>query len=406
MNTVRRKKNPMALHTSTIRTGRRYRKLILLSTMVISIVALGVLALSTLWPDRARTGAQAATVSSSKASTSSSPAKTKSGSTITRTAPNLPNATPARKKSLGPDARRGVYLTALAAAKSSKIDEIIQKSAALGLNAIVIDIKDNHGVVAYESQVALAKTIGARTNRLNLKALLPKLKSHGLYVIARHVLFYDPKLAKHLQSPIKPWVLPTDHRVVQYNLAIAEEAAALGFDEIQFDYARYPDPEKGAKLKPIYASRYDAITSFVRQVRARLGSKVYLSADVFGRTLWAWNVKKIDPIGQHLEALNPYLDYLSPMIYPSHYETEKLRSDPYGTIKLALQAGLKRELKLRPFLQAFDLRIPHTMSYAQYIAHQIKAVHELGFEGYLFWNPESNYATLWKVLEQVQKQNQ
>jgi hypothetical protein len=397
-------KKQMAMQKSTIRTGRRYRRLMVISTLVTAIIAMGIFALSALWPDRARTGAQAA------------PAQASIPSPMTAQPRNALKSEPvpsadvreseaqivqtARKKNAqGPAGRRGVYLSSLAAARPSKIEEVIQKSRALGLNAIVIDIKDNHGVVSYDTKVALAKTIGARTNRLNLGKLLPKLKAQGFYVIARHVLFYDPKLAKYTKSPSATWVSATDSRAIQYNLAIAEEVATLGFDEIQFDYVRFPDD---GKMKPIYSTRYDAIARFIEQVRAKLGNKIHLSADVFGRTLWSWNMKKVDPIGQHLESLDPYLDYLSPMIYPSHYETDKLRGDPYGTIKLALQAGLKRELKLRPFLQAFDMKIPGTMTYEQYIAAQIRATRELGFDGYLFWNPEANYTTLWKVLKQSQ----
>ena len=389
-------KTQMAMQKSTMRTGLRYRRLISLSLVVVSIVAAGLFALIALWPDRAHTGVQAVPAIPVPAPSTPAPQTPVLSTDLQNPAPK--RDTSKRTGLPSPANRRGVYLNSLAAARPAKIDEVIQKSETFGLNAVVIDVKDNHGVVAYETQVPLAKTINARAVRLDLEELLPKLKSHGLYVIARQVLFYDPKLAQYMKSPIAPWVPASDSRVIQYNLAIAEEVASLGFDEIQFDYVRFPDE---GKMKPIYNSRYDAITGFIKQVRARLGSKVNLSADVFGRTLWSWNMKKVDPIGQHLESLNPYLNYLSPMVYPSHYETDKLRNDPYGTIKLALQSGKKRQLKLRPFLQAFDMRIPSTMTYAQYIAAQIKAARELGFDSYLFWNPEANYTMLWKVLEQL-----
>jgi hypothetical protein len=410
---IKNNKRHMALQKSTIRTGRRYRHLILTSSIVAVILALGILALSALWPDRAQTGAQAAAVlQPSTVHNATVISNTKQNAELTEedtppieretTPQKIERSTARSNTAQGPAGRRGVYLSSLAAARPSKIDEVIQKSRALGLNAVVIDVKDNHGVVSYDSKVPLAKTIGARTNRLNLKDLLPKLKSSGLYVIARHVLFYDPKFAKHFKTATAPWVSATDSRIVQYNLAIAEEVANLGFDEIQFDYVRFADE---GKMKPVYPARYEAITNFIKQARAKLGKKVYLSADVFGRTLWAWNMKKIDPIGQHLESLDPHLDYLSPMIYPSHYETDKLRNDPYGTIKLALQAGIKRNLAMRPFLQAFDMKIPSTMRYAQYIIAQVRAAQELGIDSYLFWNPEANYSTLWKALELMQSKS-
>ncbi len=311
---------------------------------------------------------------------------------------------------------RGVYLPAAVAANPKRLQEIIENSQRFGFNALVIDIKDNHGTVAYDTKVPLAHKIGARVDLLKLDELLPRLKKLGFYVIARQVVFYDPKLARYIgaltpgPSPVGDygrgvpagrgeglvWVAPTDTRAQEYNLAIAEEAASLGFDELQFDYIRWPD---GGAYKPIYAERYEAIERFLQRVSERLHRKIRLSADVFGRTLWSWNLKKIDPIGQHLETFEKFFDVLSPMVYPSHYETDQLRSDPYGTVKKALESGLKRNLTLRPFLQAFEMRIPDSMSYARYIREQIRAVRELKIESYLFWNPKGDYTALWRALE-------
>lgn len=297
---------------------------------------------------------------------------------------------------------RGVYLPAAVAANPKKLQEIIENSRRVGFNALVIDIKDNHGTVAYDTKVPLAQKIGARANLLKLDELLPYLKEFDFYVIARQVVFYDPKLARHfdaLDTAKEPrrWVSPADERVQEYNLAIAEEVAAAGFDELQFDYIRWPD---GGAYQPIYIERYATIERFLQRVYRRLHAQIRLSADVFGRTLWGWNLKKIDPIGQHLETLDKFFDVLSPMVYPSHYETAELRSDPYGTVKRALESGLKRHLKLRPFLQAFEMRIPDSMSYARYIREQVRAVRELGLESYLFWNPKGEYSALWRALSE------
>ncbi|MCS6937414.1 MAG: putative glycoside hydrolase [Candidatus Bipolaricaulota bacterium] len=295
---------------------------------------------------------------------------------------------------------RGVYLPANVAAHPKRLQEITQKARRIGFNALVIDVKDNHGLVYYDTKVPLAAQIGARNPLLKLEELLPSLRSQGFYLIARQVLFYDPKVARHLdalKTEREPgrWVSPAEERVQRYNLAIAEEVAALGFDEIQFDYVRWPD---GGAYRPIYAERYAAIERFLQRVHNRLYKKITLSADVFGRALWPWNLKKIDPIGQHLETFQRYLHVLSPMIYPSHYETEALRSDPYGTIKKALLSGQQRGLALRPFLQAFEMHIPATMTYDEYIRAQVRAAHELGVESYLFWNPRGDYTGLWRAL--------
>jgi hypothetical protein len=291
--------------------------------------------------------------------------------------------------------RRGIYLTSAVAARRERLEELVEQELTYNLNAIAIDIKDNNGIVAYDTQVPLAKAIGAREVRLDLKTLVQSLKARGLYVIARQVVFYDPKLAAHVKSRIAPWVYPTDERVIAYNLAIAEEVAESDFDEIQFDYIRYPDD---GKLQGGYQARYKAVTRFLQLAHERLRPKIHLSADVFGRTLWDWNLKKIDPIGQALEDLMPYVDVLSPMIYPSHYESPRYWNDPYGTVKLSLQNGLRRDLRLRPFLQAFQMRLPPGMTQERYILEQVRAAKELGFEGYLFWNPEGNYSALWRAL--------
>lgn len=289
--------------------------------------------------------------------------------------------------------RRGIYLTSLAAANQKFLEATMAKILEAGLNTVVIDVKNNHGEVTYDTKVALAKTIGAKVPRLSLKKLLAKLKSKGIYVIARQVVFYDPKLASALKSRAAPWVLPTDAKAVQYNLEIAEEVAK-GFDEIQFDYLRFPDGEELGNWK----ARYEAINEFLRQVHERLGNKINISIDVFGRTLWDWNRKKIDPIGQSLEDISLYVDLISPMVYPSHYENDRFRNHPYETVKLGLENGLRRNLEMRPFLQAFALRIPKGMNLPQYIREQIRAVKELGIDGYLFWNPGSDYTALWEAL--------
>ena len=134
--------------------------------------------------------------------------------------------------------RVGVYLTSYALTKPGLLERVLEKVSEGKLNAVVINVKNMHGELTYESTVPLARTIDASTGRLNLKALLPTLREHGCYLIARQVLFYDPKLAAYLNQQ-EPWVLPTDDGVIAYNLAIAEEVALLGFDEIQFDYVRF-----------------------------------------------------------------------------------------------------------------------------------------------------------------------
>lgn len=290
-------------------------------------------------------------------------------------------------------AYRGVYLTANAAGDAAWLDGVIAKSTSVGFNAIVIDVKDNSGALAYPSNVPLARQLGAVSPRYDLPALVAKLHGHGLAFIARLVVFSDPLLARH-QGRADAWVRADNAQAVAYNLAVAAEVAAAGVDEIQFDYIRFADD--GPLGRP-YAERNAAVAGFAAQARGQLGDGVRLSADVFGRTLWDWNPKGMDPIGQVLEQLAPYMDALSPMIYPSHYETD-FQSRPYEVVKRGMGVGLLRGLALRPFLQAFKMRLPAGMTMGQYIRAQLRALQELGVDGYLFWNPQADYTELWSAL--------
>lgn len=292
-----------------------------------------------------------------------------------------------------PVEHRGVYLTANVAGNDARLDDIIERSLQFGFNAIVIDVKDNGGTVAFASEVSLAKQIGAVVPRFSLRKLVEKVHRKGLYFIARLVVFSDPKLAKHLGNEDE-WVLPSNGEAVAYNLAIAAEVAASGADEIQFDYIRFPDD---GKIGNAYPKRTAAIVNFLQQAQRQFSDKVKLSADVFGRTLWDWNPKGIDPVGQVLERMAPYVAYLSPMIYPSHYEPY-FHDRPYEVVQRSMTVGLERGLSLRPFLQAFDLRIPKGMRYTQYIRDQLKALDELNVKSYLFWNPRGDYSSLWEAL--------
>lgn len=292
--------------------------------------------------------------------------------------------------------RIGVYLTSYALTKPSILEAVYAAKEAGQIDTLVINVKNMHGELTYASSVSLADKIGAATGRLDLPTLLDELRSRGFYLIARQVVFYDPLLARHLGLE-DTWV-PCDSRLVcDYNLEIASEVAALGFDELQFDYVRYPD---GGELENVYEDRFTAITAFLSEAYDRLGDRIPLSADLFGRVMWPWNSRKIDPIGQSLEDMAPYLEFISPMVYPSHYFEQVYRDDPYRTVKDALISGDARvEANFRPFLQAFDRHLPDGMSLETYISEQIRAAQDHGADGYLFWHPACEYGPLFRVLE-------
>ena len=299
----------------------------------------------------------------------------------------------------GPDVHghRGVYLTSYSLTRPGFLSGILDRLADYGLDTVVVNVKNMHGEVCYPTEVELAHRIGAVAPRLDLTQILGEIHSRGMYAVARQVVFYDPNLAAYLHSPAAPWVLPSEEVAVEYNVALAEELAALGFDEIQLDYVRFPDEgEIGAD----YSARCAAVEEFLARVKD--GLSLPLSVDIFGRVLWPWNARRIDPIGQHLEGMARYVEVFSPMIYPSHYVEQALKDDPYGTVLRALEHGMARvDTPMRPFLQAFELALPAGMTLPQYIVAQIRAAEESGADGYLFWNPRADYTALWQALESL-----
>jgi len=291
----------------------------------------------------------------------------------------------------------GVYMTSYAMTKTSIVDGVLNALDRDLIDALVINVKNMHGEITYDSSVALAETIGSDIDRLDFPTLLAELKARGAYLIARQVLFYDPVLAAYLGYEDE-WIPASDPTAVAYNLAIAAEVAELGFDEIQFDYVRYAD---GGELVAAYEERYEAVTSFLEQARALLAERVFVSADVFGRVLWSWNERLIDPIGQSLEQMGPLLDFISPMLYPSHYAEAAYQQEPYLVVSDALASGRSRyDVALRPYLQAFDRAIPSTMSLQTYILEQVQAAVDSGADGYLFWHPACEYEVLFSALEE------
>jgi len=290
----------------------------------------------------------------------------------------------------------GLYLTSYALGNQGIMEGVFAARDAGKIDALVINVKNMHGEVTYRSDIPFVREIGAAVDRIDLARLIPELRARGFYLIARQVAFYDPILARKLGKE-GSWVSPEDETAVSYNLAIANEVADLGFDEIQFDYVRYPD---GEALAPIYEERYEAIGRFLDSARRLLSGRVLLSADLFGRVLWGWNEKLIDPIGQSLEKIAPYVDFISPMLYPSHYVEDYYKADPYRVVTEALASGRGRvQARFRPFLQAFDREIPPGMSLEDYIRAEIKGAEESGADGYLFWNPSCDYAALYAALD-------
>jgi hypothetical protein len=281
------------------------------------------------------------------------------------------------------------------------------------LNALVIDVKGDRGGVPYRSEVALAAAQKVRTVR-DMFGLLEELRERGIYTIARVVAFKDDPLVRaRPELAVRTgkggiyrdweglaWSDPFRSEVRDYVIGIAEEAARLGFDEIQFDYLRFPDAKGLVFSKPdTEPNRVAAIHAFLAEARRRLAPyNVFLAADVFGYVLW--NRDDTD-IGQRLEDLTPLVDIISPMLYPSCFQFgipgyREAVAHPYEIVDLTLRhasnrAGLPAR-RFRPWLQAFrDYAFDRRVFGAKEIGDQIRAAEAFGANGWMLWNPRNVY---------------
>lgn len=285
------------------------------------------------------------------------------------------------------------------------------------LNALVIDVKGDRGMIPYKSTIPLASEVGAQKiiTVKDMSDLIKSLKEKGIYTIARIVVFKDnllalkrPDLAVKTQSgeiwrdrEDLAWVDPFKKEVWDYNINIAVEIAQYGFDEIQFDYVRFPDPSSFQFSMPnTMENRVKAVSGFLLEAKKRLlPYNVFLSADIFGYVCWNLNDTYI---GQTLEELAPHLDYLSPILYPSgfQYGIPGYRVpviNPYEIVYLALIRAQERTnlpaLRFRPWLQAFrDYAFDGRNFEEKEIRDQINAAEKFGSHGWMLWNPRNIYS--------------
>jgi len=318
---------------------------------------------------------------------------------------------------LVPFTPRGLYLSFYGIGDRKLREDALRLLRETELNTFVIDIKGDRGMIPYRSSIPLAREIGAQkiTTVKDMRGLIQSLKNEGIYTIARIVVFKDNLLANHRPDlAVKDlngriwhdreglaWVDPFKKEVWEYNIQIAVEAAQQGFDEIQFDYIRFPDVLPVQFSMPnTMGNRVKAISRFLMEARKRLVPyNVFLSADIFGYVCWNFNDTSI---GQTLEDLAPHLDYLSPMLYPSgfQYGIPGYRiptTHPYEIVYLTLKKAQERTrlspLRFRPWLQAFrDYAFDRRFFEEREIREQINGVEQFGSQGWLLWNPQNIYS--------------
>jgi hypothetical protein len=317
---------------------------------------------------------------------------------------------------------KGIYLTAKSVTTADKFNELTSLVGNTGLNTMVIDVKDDEGRVTYDSELPLVNEIQSDKNATikDLASVVQTLKEKNIYTIARIVVFKDPYLAKKksewaIKSKNKTlwkdksgimWVDPHRQEVWDYSISIAQEVAKLGFDEIQWDYVRFPDYkniEKEVTFAPsAFQTKEAAIGGFLKYAYSKVKTpSLTISADVFGLTT---SVSDDMGIGQKWEIMTQHVDVISPMMYPSHYAKGTYRianpeADPYQLIKKGLQDAIEKNnkvqsqgkpvAKIRPWYQDFDMAIPYSLKEVQ---DQIRAGNELGINEYLLWNAGNNYS--------------
>lgn len=313
------------------------------------------------------------------------------------------------------DQVRGIYVTMWTASRKEKMDELIKLIDETDINSVVIDVKGSQGELIHNIWPGI-------------KDLIKELHQKNIYTIARIVVFQDSGYAtEHPEFALKKqdgnlwrdrrgfaWLDPASKGSWGHIVDVAKKAIDLGFDEIQYDYIRFPtDGNLSAIIYPAWDGqkpRHEALKEFFAYSKEELKkyySKINLSMDIFGYTF----IQSDDlGIGQILsEAIN-YFDYISPMVYPSHYGAGNFGFDnpadyPYevvfGTLKKgfdALGASQNEALKhkIRPWLQVFDMGARYDSTK---IKAQIKAVHDNGSQGWLMWDPNNRYGDVMEALK-------
>ncbi len=318
---------------------------------------------------------------------------------------------------LNPVTPRALYLTVYGIGSKSLRESALKLIESTELNTLVIDVKGDRGFVPYPSEVPLASSIGGQKVILvkDLKGLVNTLKEKGIYTVARIVVFKDnllgearPDLAVRTGNDAifrdrenLIWVDPSQKEVWDYNIAIAVEAAKNGFDEIQFDYVRFPD-RKGLKfsLDNTEENRTGAIVGFLQAAREQLAPyNVFISADVFGYAAWNLNDTQI---GQKIDQIGSAVDYIALMLYPSGFQFgipgyRNPVANSNRIVYLTLQRAQERtqipSVRFRPWLQAFrDYAFDRRHFTGNEIREQIKATEDFGANGWMLWNPRNVYS--------------
>lgn len=345
-----------------------------------------------------------------------------------------------------PNAVKAIYMSQCVVGTPSFRDSLVKLIDDTELNAVVIDIRDYTGGIAFPTDHPLLKDMvsdecGAR----DMKAFIERLHAQEIYVIGRVTVFQNPLYTSmHPEHAVQKagggvW---KDHKGLAFVdvgatvywdtvVALAEESYRVGFDEINFDYIRYPsdgDMKSAVYIKRDGKTKQEMLEVFFKYLNDNLAPEIVTSADLFGMV--TTNTDDLN-IGQVLERTLPYFDYIAPMVYPSHYPKgfngwNNVNAVPYELMKFVMQSAVDRTVapttsvegmahtrigtstpavyekpvydmkKMRPWLQDFDYPVEYT---PEMVAAQIRANEEIGLHSYMFWDPGNRYSSLRQVLK-------
>ncbi|OGO84174.1 MAG: hypothetical protein A2Y22_00195 [Clostridiales bacterium GWD2_32_59] len=325
---------------------------------------------------------------------------------------------------------KGIFLSEWTLSSKAKRKYWIDIINSTELNTIVLNVKNDDGMISFDTNVPLAKEIGSIKDApiKDMRKLIIELKENGIYPIARIVVFKDPYLAnkrpdlaiknkdgsilrmKSSSGRAEAWVNPYNKEIWDYVVNVAKDAADVGFEEIQFDYIRFStgigieqaDFGELAKEK----TKQDIISEFTEYAVKQLKTKgVYVSADVYGTIINSTVDSKI--VGQDYVEMSKHLDYICPMVYPSHFASGSMGVkypdlQPYDIILKYMQASeaklsaiKKGEHKaiVRPWLQDFTASWvkPYQKYTAKQIREQKKAVYDANLEEWILWDANNKY---------------
>lgn len=332
---------------------------------------------------------------------------------------------------LEPFVARALYVkTSTAAYRPSRMQEFFDVIDRTELNAMVLDLKSDNledlGLIYYASEVPIIQELGTSRALMDVRGILAEAKRRNVYMIARiHIFAHDNLLAQTrpdwAAQDIRTgkefyadwniaWLDPWNRNVWDYNIQLAVEAAHMGFDEIQFDYIRFPNDARDMKYmrlsqphdpKVNSQEMYQNIATFMEQAhRAINGAGAFFSVDVFGYAAWAPQAL----IGQNLAMMAPHADYVYPMVYPSHFYVNELgfenaAAHPYEIVYESLVRGAKltegKRALLRPWLQDFTLIWVPRSQIVRYgvreVRAQIDASDDFGAAGWALWSADNLY---------------